>query len=81
MKGLHRYMKMQLRLTRPNEFQELVDVAITMEDDYKTFQEERKKNLRMEPKKYPFKKPNPNPNPNLNPNFNLTFKPTPRPGF
>jgi hypothetical protein len=55
MKGLHPYMKMQLRLTRPTEFQELVDVAITLEDDYKTIQEERKKNLRMEPKKYPFK--------------------------
>jgi hypothetical protein len=48
-------MKMQLRLTRPTEFQELVDVAITLEDDYKTIQEERKKNLQMEPKKYPFK--------------------------
>jgi hypothetical protein len=38
-------------------------------------QEERKKKLGMEPKKYPFKKPNPNPS------LYLTFKPRPRPGF
>jgi hypothetical protein len=36
MKGLHPYMKMQLRLTRPIEFEELVDATITLEDDYKT---------------------------------------------
>ena len=35
MKGLNPYMKMQLRLARPREFQELVNVAITFEDDYK----------------------------------------------
>jgi hypothetical protein len=29
-KGLHPYMKMQLRLTRPTKFQELVDAAITL---------------------------------------------------
>jgi hypothetical protein len=39
MKGLHPYMKMQLRLTRPTKFQELADAAITLEDDYKTVQE------------------------------------------
>jgi hypothetical protein len=75
MKGLHPYMKMQLRLTKTTEFQELVDAAITLEDDYKIVQEERKKKLRMEPKKYPFKKPKPNPN------SNLTVKPRPRTGF
>jgi hypothetical protein len=42
-KGLHPYMKMQLRLTRPTEFQDLVDATITLEEDYKTVQEERKK--------------------------------------
>ena len=42
MKGLRPYMKMQLRLTRPKEFQELVDAAITLEDDYKSVQEEGK---------------------------------------
>ena len=35
MKGLSPYMRMQLRLTKPTEFQELVDAAITLEDDYK----------------------------------------------
>ena len=35
---------MQLRLKRPKEFQELVDAAITLEDDYKSIQEERRKN-------------------------------------
>ena len=32
MKGLNPYMKMQLRLARTAEFQELVDAAITFED-------------------------------------------------
>jgi hypothetical protein len=77
MKILHPYMKMQLKLTRTTEFQEFVDAAITLEDDYKIVQQERKKKLQMEPKKYPFKKANPN----LNPNSNLTFKLRPRPGF
>ena len=40
MKGLNPYMKMQLRLARPKEFQELVNVAITFEDDYRNVQEE-----------------------------------------
>ena len=35
MKGLNPFMKMQLRLTKPKEFQELVDAVITLEDDYK----------------------------------------------
>jgi hypothetical protein len=47
MKGLPPYMKMQLRLTRPTEFQELVDAVITLEDDYNIVQEERKKYLIM----------------------------------
>ena len=68
MKGLNPYMKMQLRLARPREFQELVNVAITFEDDYKNVQDERKKKARMEPKKIPYRKPTPN----------LNFKPRPR---
>ena len=68
MKGLNPYMKMQLRLARPREFQELVNVAITFEDDYRNVQEERKKKARMEPKKIPYRKPTPN----------LNFKPRPR---
>ena len=68
MKGLSPYMKMQLRLTRPREFQELVNIAITFEDDYKNVQDERRKKARMEPKKSPYRKPTPN----------LNFKPRPR---
>ena len=34
MKGLNYFMKMQLRLAKPKEFQELVDTAITLEYDY-----------------------------------------------
>ena len=59
---------MQLRLARPREFQELVNVAITFEDDYRNVQEERKKIAHMEPKKIPYRKPTPN----------LNFKPRPR---
>ena len=57
MKGLSPYMKMQLRLSRPKEFQELVNAAITLEDDYKNVQEERKKKARMEPRKFSYHKP------------------------
>ncbi|KAK1684667.1 hypothetical protein QYE76_045515 [Lolium multiflorum] len=35
MKGMNPYMKMQLRLARTAEFQELIDSAITFEDDYR----------------------------------------------
>jgi hypothetical protein len=45
-------MKVQLRLTRSNEFQGLVYATITMEDDYKSVQEERRKNTHMEPKRF-----------------------------
>ena len=68
MKGLNPYMKMQLRLARPREFQELVNIAITFEDDYKNVQDERKKKARMEPQKLPYRKPT----------SNLNFKPRPR---
>ena len=70
MKGLNPYMRMQLRLTKPTEFQELVDAAITLEDDYKIVQEDRRKKARTEPKRFPDHKPTPN----------LSFKPKPRPG-
>ncbi|KAK1679770.1 hypothetical protein QYE76_040618 [Lolium multiflorum] len=36
MKGMNPYMKMQLRLARTAEFQELIDSAITFEDDYRS---------------------------------------------
>ena len=60
MKGLSPFMKMQLRLTKPKEFQELVDAAITLEDDYKLLQEERRKKARMEPRKFQVQRQPPN---------------------
>jgi hypothetical protein len=35
MRGLHPMAKMQLRMLKAADFQELVDAAITMEDDFK----------------------------------------------
>ncbi|KAK1684386.1 hypothetical protein QYE76_045234 [Lolium multiflorum] len=55
MKGMNPYMKMQLRLARTAEFQELIDSAITFEDDYRQVQEDRRKRARIEPRKYPIK--------------------------
>jgi hypothetical protein len=63
-------MRMQLCLTGHCKFQELVDVAITLEDDYKSVQEEQRKKARTKPKHFPNNKPIPN----------QTFKPRPRPG-
>jgi hypothetical protein len=65
MKGLNPSFKMQLRMLRANEFQELVDAAITLEDDFKQVQEEKRKKAKFEPKKFVSNKPN----------TNLTFKP------
>jgi hypothetical protein len=70
MKGLNPYMRMQLRMTGHHKFQKLVDTAITLEDDYKSVQEERRKKARIEPKHFSDQKPIPN----------LTFKPRPRLG-
>jgi hypothetical protein len=47
------------------DFQELVDAAITMEDDFKQVQEEHQKKAKMEPRRYPVNKPT----------ADLTFKP------
>jgi hypothetical protein len=69
-KGLNPYMRMLLCLTGHHNFQGIVDIAITLEDDYKSVQEERRKKARTEPKRFPDRKPTPN----------LTFKPRPRPG-
>jgi hypothetical protein len=57
MRGLHPMAKMQLRILKAADFQELVDAAITMEDDFKQVQEERRKKAKLEPKKYPINKP------------------------
>jgi UDP-galactopyranose mutase len=57
MRGLHPMAKMQLRMLKATDFQELVDAAITMEDDFKQVQEERRKKAKLEPRKYPVNKP------------------------
>jgi hypothetical protein len=56
MRGLHPMAKMQLRMLK---------AAITMEDDFKQVQEERRKKAKMEPRRYPVNKPT----------VDLTFKP------
>jgi hypothetical protein len=68
MKGLNPYMRMQLRLTGHHKFQGIVDATITLEYDYKSVQEERRKKARAEPKRFPDQKPT----------LNLTFKARPR---
>jgi hypothetical protein len=67
MRGLHPMAKMQLRMLKAADFQELVDAAITMEDDFKQVQEEHRKKAKMEPRRYPVNKPT----------VDLTFKPRP----
>jgi hypothetical protein len=57
MRGLHPMAKMQLRMLKAFDFQELVDAAITLEDDLKQVEEERWKKARLEPQKFPTSKP------------------------
>ncbi|KAK1608773.1 hypothetical protein QYE76_032446 [Lolium multiflorum] len=64
-RGLNPQFKVQLRMMRATEFQELVDAAITLEDDFKQLQEEKRKKARFEPKKFI----------NNKPNTGLSFKP------
>jgi hypothetical protein len=59
--------KMQLRMLKAADFQELVDAAITMEDDFKQVQEEHQKKPKLEPRRYPVNKPT----------TDLSFKPRP----
>jgi hypothetical protein len=67
MRGLHPMAKMQLRMLKAAYFQELVNTAITMEDDFKQVQEERRKKAKKEPIRYPVNKPT----------AHLSFKPRP----
>jgi hypothetical protein len=60
MRGLHPGAKMQLRMLKAADFQELVDAAITMEDDFKQVLEDRRKKARIEPRRYSDAKPTPN---------------------
>jgi hypothetical protein len=57
MRGLHPLAKMQLRMLKATNFQELLDAAITMEDDFKQVQEERRKKAKLEPRRFPKNKP------------------------
>ncbi|KAK1551501.1 hypothetical protein QYE76_017487 [Lolium multiflorum] len=50
MRGLNPQFKVQLRMLRATEFQELVDAAITLEDDFKQLQDEKRKKAKFEPK-------------------------------
>jgi hypothetical protein len=65
MRGLHPLAKMQLRMLKEADFQELVNASITMEDDFKQAQEERQKKAKLEPRRFPLNKPS----------TDLSFKP------
>ncbi|KAK1648029.1 hypothetical protein QYE76_065834 [Lolium multiflorum] len=52
LRGLSPQFKVQLRMMRATEFQELVDAAITLEDDFKQLQEEKRKKAKYEPKRF-----------------------------
>ncbi|KAK1626698.1 hypothetical protein QYE76_001013 [Lolium multiflorum] len=65
LRGLSPQFKVQLRMMRATEFQELVDAAITLEDDFKQLQEEKRKKAKFEPKRFS----------NNKPNTSLSFKP------
>lgn len=45
-------------MMRATEFQELVDAAITLEDDFKQLQDEKRKKAKFEPKRFVSNKPN-----------------------
>jgi hypothetical protein len=60
MRGLHPGARIQLRMLKAADFQELVDAAITMKDDFKQVLEDRRKKARIEPKRYSDTKPTPN---------------------
>ncbi|KAK1608407.1 hypothetical protein QYE76_032080 [Lolium multiflorum] len=65
MRGLNPQFKVQLTMLRATEFQELVDAAITLEDDFKQLQDEKRKKAKFEPKRVVSNKPN----------MGLSFKP------
>ncbi|KAK1694525.1 hypothetical protein QYE76_011222 [Lolium multiflorum] len=58
MRGFNPQFKVQLRMLRATEFQELVDAAITLEDDFKQLQEDKRKKAIFEPKNFNSNKPN-----------------------
>jgi hypothetical protein len=70
LKGLDPYAAMQMKLTKPHNFQELMDTAITWENDYKLVQMSRLKRAKMEAKRVQPTRSTPN----------LIFKPRVRTG-
>jgi hypothetical protein len=65
LRGLDPYAAMQMKLTKPRNFQELMDTAITWENDYQLVQMRRQKKAKFEAKKFQPSQPTPN----------LSFKP------
>src|SRR3954464_13530092 len=51
LRGLNPFVKMQLRLANKQTYQQLLDTAITFEDDYKNVQEDRRKRAKKETKR------------------------------
>ena len=51
LRGLDPYAAMQLKMTKPKNFQELMNSAITWENDYKLVQLNRQKKARTEAKR------------------------------
>jgi hypothetical protein len=76
MRGLHPGVRLQLRMLKATDFQELVNAAITMEDDYRQVQEDRKKKARIEIRGYPDAKSTPNIR--FNPKYKSRGNATPR---
>jgi hypothetical protein len=70
LRGLDPYMAMQMKLTNPHNFQELMDTTITWENDYKLVQMSRLKRAKTEAKRVPPTQNTPN----------LSFKPKVRTG-
>jgi hypothetical protein len=70
LRGLDPYAAMQMKLTKPRNFQELMDTAITWENDYKLVQMSRMKRAKNEAKRVQPTRSTPN----------LSFKPRVRTG-
>jgi hypothetical protein len=70
LRGLDPYAAMQMKLTKPRNFQELMDTAITWENDYKLVQMSRLKRAKAEAKRVQPIRSTPN----------LSFKPRVRAG-
>src|SRR3954469_5544914 len=58
--GLNPFVRIQLRLANKQTYHQLLDVAITFEDDYKNVQEDRRKRAKKETKRIQASKPKPN---------------------